>query len=769
MNVYSDIAAVTSVRTPKITTSTGNIILQTYRAPGFGRLQFGGTTNAFPALIRNSTSLCVKLADNSAFARLEVGDLVVHGTQTGGGGGGGSQNISDVLDQGNSAEGQTLQQLGILRLGATNKITLNDSGIFADGDDIVIDAQDDNVQLVVGSNGTISFVNGNAVIGNNGSYQFNNGSYLGKGANDYGLGGNYGISMVCSVGFELNWQAGRLRCYSGETNYPIYSDSSIEINSTGEGGYGYTQFRINTNTSEVGLSLQNTGTSGREYRLFSTNAGSELGTGCFVIADATASANRLTITPTGEVHAASFHGSAAGLTDVPSASPGEANQTYATVGTPVEIAPTSVTNTSPAMCALFTESLTDGWGNINVPSTTTIPAYAFVGGKVIPDFPTGTVITSIVMNYSTEEGDGVLAYLAATDNNNEVLPGKADPDIPMGGTQVYDENVLALGTFNGQVLTAEDKVSVILDPPYVSAGANDLAAEFIFRGNNTATCDVNLESITFYGRDNTTPIAVWRNQGEWSDEGTLKILRDKTGFAVDGLVLGSIFADGDEGTAIRFIDGATGQTAARIRSAAVNPSSAALVFEAGSGLQETLRLNPGDSSIELNGNIRNLSGNLRIDFSGSNAYLLDGDEVVAVDWIYRSLKDSLNAERLRWHEDGVSVFGVLSAYKCNLSNENAGRSIEEADKSKFIVVDTNSSAAVMTLTYQATVGTQVVFVQNGGNNIEFTADSAGATIVCPYSNTYRYSSRPCARVEATVIANSDGSSAVWLLTGDLTD
>jgi hypothetical protein len=42
-------------------------------------LQFGGTTNAFPALLQNGTQIQVRLADNSAYGTLVVGGLLLAG------------------------------------------------------------------------------------------------------------------------------------------------------------------------------------------------------------------------------------------------------------------------------------------------------------------------------------------------------------------------------------------------------------------------------------------------------------------------------------------------------------------------------------------------------------------------------------------------------------------------------------------------------------------------------------------------------------------
>ena len=48
----------------------------------FGRLQFGGTTTSFPALKRSSTTLQVRLANDSAFAPFECAGLTLNGDLT---------------------------------------------------------------------------------------------------------------------------------------------------------------------------------------------------------------------------------------------------------------------------------------------------------------------------------------------------------------------------------------------------------------------------------------------------------------------------------------------------------------------------------------------------------------------------------------------------------------------------------------------------------------------------------------------------------------
>lgn len=48
----------------------------------FGRLQFGGTTNAFPALKRSAAALDVRLADDSGFATINASSFTIGGTST---------------------------------------------------------------------------------------------------------------------------------------------------------------------------------------------------------------------------------------------------------------------------------------------------------------------------------------------------------------------------------------------------------------------------------------------------------------------------------------------------------------------------------------------------------------------------------------------------------------------------------------------------------------------------------------------------------------
>jgi hypothetical protein len=54
------------------------------------------------------------------------------------------------------------------------------------------------------------------------------GQYISKGNFDSSRGGNYGISLVCSIGYEFNWQAGWLTTteQGSTTPRPLYLDSA---------------------------------------------------------------------------------------------------------------------------------------------------------------------------------------------------------------------------------------------------------------------------------------------------------------------------------------------------------------------------------------------------------------------------------------------------------------------------------------------------------------------------------------------------------------
>lgn len=53
----------------------GLLLLTNDAQTGFTRLQFGGTTSAFPALLRNGTDLRLRLADDSNYGAFTAGDI----------------------------------------------------------------------------------------------------------------------------------------------------------------------------------------------------------------------------------------------------------------------------------------------------------------------------------------------------------------------------------------------------------------------------------------------------------------------------------------------------------------------------------------------------------------------------------------------------------------------------------------------------------------------------------------------------------------------
>ena len=64
---------------------------------------------------------------------------------------------------------------------------------------------------------------------------FPNTSTVAQGTFNNGTGGNYGISLNCTVGYELNWQGGHLKSTpdGGVSTANIWCDSPIEFPGTG--------------------------------------------------------------------------------------------------------------------------------------------------------------------------------------------------------------------------------------------------------------------------------------------------------------------------------------------------------------------------------------------------------------------------------------------------------------------------------------------------------------------------------------------------------
>jgi len=83
----------------------------------------------------------------------------------------------------------------------------------------------DGAWEVVGS-GSYLPLSGGTMVGNI-TFDGTSGQFIGKGQFDTSRGGNYGISLVCSIGYEFNWQAGWLTTteQGSSTPRPLYLDS----------------------------------------------------------------------------------------------------------------------------------------------------------------------------------------------------------------------------------------------------------------------------------------------------------------------------------------------------------------------------------------------------------------------------------------------------------------------------------------------------------------------------------------------------------------
>jgi hypothetical protein len=77
--------------------------------------------------------------------------------------------------------------------------------------------------------------NGNLNLPTSGNVTLSNGSTLALGTFDNSTGGQNGISLNCSIGYELNWQGGHLKntYNNGDNTANILCDSAIELPGTG--------------------------------------------------------------------------------------------------------------------------------------------------------------------------------------------------------------------------------------------------------------------------------------------------------------------------------------------------------------------------------------------------------------------------------------------------------------------------------------------------------------------------------------------------------
>ncbi len=147
-----------------------------------------------------------------------------------------------------------------------SSLTLNNNIIFTD----------DNSSDI----GSSSFSLGNLYLG--GATIFKNTSYLSEGTIDKEQGGAKGISMVCSVGIELNWQAQHLTCYQLNNSTPqiLFIDSPIIVANT------------NTENAQIAISHNSTWEQPYAFRLIDLNT--DGGSDTFKIhADGTVTAKQL--------------------------------------------------------------------------------------------------------------------------------------------------------------------------------------------------------------------------------------------------------------------------------------------------------------------------------------------------------------------------------------------------------------------------------------------------------------------------------------------
>lgn len=100
----------------------GNITLYNAAESDFSLLKFGGTTNGFPALKRSSTTLQVRLADDSADAPLQAGAITATGTFKG-------TVVQDAITSGNRINLDLTNGTAFIRCGAGSTSTLALQGL----------------------------------------------------------------------------------------------------------------------------------------------------------------------------------------------------------------------------------------------------------------------------------------------------------------------------------------------------------------------------------------------------------------------------------------------------------------------------------------------------------------------------------------------------------------------------------------------------------------------------------------------------------------
>lgn len=109
-----------------------------------------------------------------------------------------------------------------------------------------------------------------------------------------------------------------------------------------------------------------------------------------------------------------------------------------------------------------------------------------------------------------------------------------------------------------------------------------------------------------------------------------------------------------------------------------------------------------------------------------------------------------------------TVLGTIQSYLATVQAKTSAYTLAATDCGTEIVVTVSATAAV-TLPATLPIGCQVAVVQGGTAKVTLTAAS-GATLSSPHSFTGTYAQY--STIGAQVIANSGGSAAAWVFTGD---
>ena len=188
--------------------------------------------------------------DPSGSATTKKVSLATLSSVLGGGGGGGNANTGDVVFNGSTIStsnqngnillncGQNADTLGPpVAGGANDRIRLWDFQGQGSNFNYAIGAEGNHVWFAMdvnnGTGGFKFYSRDNEIfkIRDDGALVFPNTSTVAQGTFDNGTGGNKGVSLNCTVGYELNWQGGRLKnTYdNGLTSAPIYVDSPMTV------------------------------------------------------------------------------------------------------------------------------------------------------------------------------------------------------------------------------------------------------------------------------------------------------------------------------------------------------------------------------------------------------------------------------------------------------------------------------------------------------------------------------------------------------------